>query len=159
MSFKTRIVTLVLAALAFLPVAASAAKPQPFVASFQFVELIGDPLPPNCALTGDIAGVGAITQPTMVPTTFESDDCINVLSPTTFGFTSTNVVMTTSAGDKIYASYAGVLNPATGQITGAYVITGGTGVYKSATGAGTISGGENLATGEGAIMLNGMIRY
>jgi hypothetical protein len=69
-------------------------------------------------------------------------------------------LITTLTGELIYANYSGQFVP-TGDgtkyaFTGAtFQITGGTGRYVNATGGGDMTGGEDMATGQGTVQLTG----
>lgn len=142
---------------------AIAAAPLSFQATINIAEQViptetGTP----CFAAGYINGTGTATK--IGPITVTSTDCINPLPPsfTSFGFASHNVVLTTSSGDQLYATYAGILS-AEGRINGSYVIYGGTGRYAHAVGAGVLSGFEAIdqqtGAGNGQITLKGVLAY
>jgi len=154
---------LLLVGVAVLFSPAIAAAPLSFQATINFTEQViptetGIP----CFATGTINGVGAATKVGAITVT--STDCINPLPPTytSFGFSSQNVVLTTSSGDQLYATYMGILS-AEGRITGSYVIYGGTGRFAHAVGNGVLSGFEAIdqtaGTGTGQITLRGVLAY
>jgi hypothetical protein len=110
-------------------------------------------------LGGTVAGYGS--SPLMGRVVFLTSDCITQNGPL-FTFSEGRFLITTMTGDQLYASYSGQLVP-TGDGLNAvmsnasFQITGGTGQYKKATGSGTLSGTEDLATGQGSIQLTGRI--
>jgi hypothetical protein len=109
--------------------------------------------------SGNLAGFGASAELGRIA--FLSTDCFAANGPV-FTFSNGKIVLTTISGDVLFADYGGqvvatgvgtkgVLNGATFQVTG------GTGKYKHAQGAGTLSGTEDLATGQGTLQLKGRI--
>lgn len=104
-------------------------------------------------------GEGALTG----PVAFITNDCFTV-NGASFTFSEGKMIIITVAGDQIFADYSGQALP-TG--VGANVVfsnatfqvTGGTGRFSKATGGGTLTGGENLATTQGTIKLSGKISY
>lgn len=94
---------------------------------------------------------------------FIGTDCITPVGPL-FNFSGGKFVVMTTSGDQIFANYSGQFVP-TGEGTkyvfsgATFQITGGTGKYAKITGAGTLSGGEDMATGVGNIKLSGRILY
>lgn len=113
----------------------------------------------TCLLQGDISGTGVAAGIGKV--TLASTDCINPLDPnfTMFSFASDNVALGLANGDQIFARYFGTfaVEDSIGVITGGYEITGGTGRYAGATGAGKVQGVEDMTTGKGQIHLFGTI--
>ena len=93
--------------------------------------------------------------------TFLSSDCITP-NGSSFTFSDGRFMITTMTGELLFASYNGQFVP-TGEGTrfvfsnASFTITGGTGRYFKATGSGTLSGGEDMATGQGTIQLKGRI--
>lgn len=153
----------VLAVAAMVFASAIAAAPLSFQATIGFSEQViptGAQTP--CFLMGTIEGSGTATK--IGGITVASTDCINPLPPlfTSFGFASHHVVLTTSNGDQLYATYAGILS-AEGRITGSYVIYGGTGRFAHAVGAGILNGFEAIdlttGAGNGQITLRGVLAY
>ena len=139
----------------------SSAAPASFQATIFFSEVVvptGSTAP--CVLVGTISGTGVASKVGAVH--LASTDCINPLPPTgtSFAFSSSQVVLTTSRGDQIWATYTGVLS-AEGIITGAYVVYGGTGHFANATGLGSIQGSETIdfatGMGSGQIRLQGTL--
>jgi hypothetical protein len=92
---------------------------------------------------------------------FLSSDCITP-NGTSFTFSDGRFMITTLTGEMVFASYGGQFVP-TGMGTNfvfssaTFTITGGTGKYAKASGGGTLSGGEDMATGKGTIKLSGKI--
>ena len=104
-------------------------------------------------------GDGAVTGKAV----FLSSDCITP-NGATFTFSDGKFMILTNNGDQIFANYGGQFVP-TGAGTqyvfngATYQITGGTGKFKKATGGGTLTGTEDMATGQGTLQLNGQITY
>jgi hypothetical protein len=90
---------------------------------------------------------------------FLATDCITP-NGTSFTFSDGKLLITTLTGELIYVNYSGQFVP-TGDgtkyvFTGAtFQITGGTGRYFNATGGGDMTGGEDMATGQGTVQLTG----
>lgn len=90
-------------------------------------------------------------------------DCITPLGPL-YNFSTGRLIITTVNGDQVFADYSGQLVP-TGDgakyvFSGAtFQITGGNGQYAYATGGGTLSGGEDLVSGNGQLSMTGKIAY
>jgi hypothetical protein len=95
--------------------------------------------------------------------TFLSSDCITP-NGTSYTFSEGRFMITTMTGELLFASYNGQFVP-TGEGTkyvfssASFQITGGTGRYARATGSGTLGGGEDMATGQGNIQLQGRILF
>ncbi|GAA4655319.1 hypothetical protein GCM10025794_14210 [Massilia kyonggiensis] len=93
--------------------------------------------------------------------TFLASDCITP-NGTSFTFSDGKLLITTMTGELIYADYSGQFVP-TGEGTkyvfsnATFQITGGTGRYAKATGGGDLTGGEDMATGQGTMQLSGRI--
>ena len=142
--------------------AAGVAKAQPAVpfkatiAITESIQLIGGA---PCFLQGDISGTGRATH--LGKLTLASTDCINPISATAFSFFSDQVILTAASGDQIFAAYSGTftIEGTVGVIVGGYQITGGTGRFTQASGAGTVQGVEDLSTGNGEIKLIGTISF
>lgn len=104
-------------------------------------------------------GEGALTG----PVAFIANDCITP-SGTLFTFSAGKLIVVTVAGDQIFADYSGQFVP-TGigsnfVFSGAtFQVTGGTGKFSNASGGGNLTGGEDMATGQGTIKLSGRISY
>lgn len=94
---------------------------------------------------------------------FVATDCITPVAPL-FNFSQGRFIIMTTSGEQIYAAYSGQFVP-TGDgakyvFSGAtFQVIGGSGQYAKATGGGTISGGEDMATGAGTVQLSGQIMY
>ncbi len=104
---------------------------------------------------GDSALVGRLA--------FVATDCIVQTGPL-FTFSEGRFIVVLTSGDQIFASYSGQFVP-TGDGTkyvfsgATFQVTGGSGRYAKATGGGTLSGGEDIATGAGTLQLSGQIAY
>jgi hypothetical protein len=90
---------------------------------------------------------------------FLATDCITP-NGSSYTFSDGKLLITTLTGELIYINYSGQFVP-TGDgtkyaFTGAtFQITGGTGRYFNATGGGDMTGGEDMATGQGTVQLTG----
>lgn len=97
------------------------------------------------------------------PVAFVANDCIT-MNGAVYNFSAGKMIVLAIQGDQIFADYSGQFVP-TGEGTkyvfngATFQITGGTGKYNKATGGGTLSGGEDMATGVGTIKLSGKISY
>jgi type 1 fimbria pilin len=117
---------------------------------------------PSVAL-GDINGSGL--GPVIGTFTLKSVDCVR--STTSFftppyTFSSTNIRLTASNGDQIFASYGGTgdMQP-TGLLVlkGTFTFTGGTGRYSRVKGSGTLTGVQDVSTvpATGYVTLSGTL--
>ena len=158
------------------------ADTRPFKATIQITETVEPnvsptihpscPLfdPPNLSfgLKGNIAGTGSATRLGRIKTT--SVDCIIPTSAdgSSFAAFSTQSVMTGANGDQLFAFYTATLTVSTatgvGALTGQFFITGGTGAFQGASGAGTLEGVEVIqfssqfsGTGQGRVVLTGTL--
>jgi hypothetical protein len=108
---------------------------------------------------GTILGFGSSNAVGKV--TFLASDCITP-NGATYTFSDGRFIITTLTGELLFANYSGQFVP-TGDGTkfvfsnATFQITGGTGRYTKASGGGDMSGGEDMATGQGTIQLNGRI--
>ena len=117
---------------------------------------------PRCASNfgGTILGFGT-SSVAGNKVTFLASDCITP-NGTSFTFSDGKLLITTMTGELIYANYSGQFVP-TGEGTkyvfsnATFQITGGTGRYAKATGGGDLTGGEDMATGQGTMQLSGRI--
>jgi len=108
---------------------------------------------------GTILGFG--TSNVIGKVTFLATDCITP-NGANYTFSDGRFLITTLTGELIYANYSGQF-VATGEGTkyvfsnATFQITGGTGRYARTSGGGDITGGEDMATGQGTIQLKGRI--
>jgi hypothetical protein len=124
--------------------------PVPFKATVVFSEVVTFNLEPPCFASGALSGSGAATW--MGKVTGASQDCTNPIGPfsptASFQFSSVNLVLNdASSGEQLTGTYSGTLTytpDAPHQISGNFVITGGTGRFAGATGGGTMSGYEDI---------------
>jgi hypothetical protein len=92
---------------------------------------------------------------------FLSSDCITQ-NGSSYTFSDGKFMITTMTGELLFADYSGQFVP-TGEGTkfvfssATFQITGGTGRYVKASGGGSLSGGEDMANGQGTIQLKGRI--
>lgn len=135
----------------------------PFKASFTTQEQLRlDPAacPGIPFLAGTTTGSGTATR--MGASTLLATDCITPL-PGTFVFSGGKLTLTGANGDQITADYSGALLPTaelpTYAISGAYRVTGGTGRFIHARGAGIIQGRVNTSTGQGGYEVKGILAY
>lgn len=118
---------------------------------------------PGCASNfgGTITGQG--DSATLGRVVFIATDCITP-SGALFDFQKGRLVLVTVGGDQIFANYSGQFVP-TGNGTNyvfssaTYQITGGRGRFLLATGGGTLTGGEDMATSLGTLKLEGTLSY
>jgi len=115
--------------------------------------------PPASPLIVNISGSGTLV-PFGAATNVQSQ-CIN---PADFSFTNGQFTNTlTATGDTFFGTYTGNLVPPADPtspifgINGMFTITGGTGIFAGATGGGLATGIQNVATGNFALNLNGLI--
>jgi hypothetical protein len=134
---------------------------QPFELTGSLQEIPGPSARCASLFGGTILGGGA--SPQLGKVVFIATDCI---TPTgsLYTFSDGRFIITTTTGEQVYASYSGQFVP-TGVGT-AYVfsnasfqVTGGTGRYARATGGGSLTGGEDMATGQGTVKLSGQILF
>lgn len=94
---------------------------------------------------------------------FIATDCIAQQGPL-FNFTQGKFIVMDTKGDQLFANYSGQFVP-TGDGTkyvfsgATFQVTGGTGRYAKAQGGGTLTGGEDMATGAGTIKLSGNVSF
>jgi hypothetical protein len=116
---------------------------------------------PRCASNfgGTILGFGSSAL--LGKVSFLASDCITP-NGSSYTFSDGKFMITTMTGELLFAAYNGQFVP-TGEGTkfvfsnASFTITGGTGRYAKATGSGTLSGGEDMANGQGTIQLKGRI--
>lgn len=147
----------------FAPLVSAGATEAPFQATISFSEAVVLTGSAPCFLVGTIEGTGVI--PTLLghdSVSLTSTDCINPLPPTftSYAFSSSHVVLTTSKG-ALWATYAGILS-SNGVISGTYVIYGGSDDFANASGSGILFGFETIDPtigGTGQIKLKGRLSY
>lgn len=118
---------------------------------------------PRCATNfgGTIMGYGSSAL--LGHVAIISTDCITPVGPL-FNFSDGKLILMTTSGDQIYANYSGQFVP-TGEgakyvLSGAtFQITGGNGNFARASGGGSLSGGEDMATTLGTMSMSGSIRF
>jgi hypothetical protein len=117
---------------------------------------------PSCPsqFGGTLAGIGE--SPQLGRVVFMGSDCITP-APPLYNFNG-RFIVTNLAGEQIYANYSGQFVP-TGEGTkhafsgATFQITGGTGKYAKATGGGTLTGAEDIVTGNGNLKLSGQVHH
>jgi hypothetical protein len=158
MKSSLRLTTLSL--LMFASIGASAAPAaNPLQISGVFQEQAGPSARCTSLFGGSLAGHGSSALVGQVA--FVANDCITPSGPL-YNFSHGHFIVITTTGEQILADYSGQMVP-TGVGAqyefsgGTFQITGGTGRYAKASGGGTLSGGEDLATGSGRLQLAGQI--
>lgn len=146
--------------------AAPAAHSDPQARPFRATVISQETLAPNpvaCPLSilqGTTTGQGVATHLGRV--TISSTDCVT-LGATQFTFTDGVLVIVAANGDKLTADYSGALLPTAAypvySLSGSFRITGGSGRFSNASGAGSLQGVSNVVTGQGAYVATGTIAY
>ena len=122
---------------------------------------------PPCLIISSVQGQGMSSQ-LGGSFTISSTDCVNphgTFDPNNgnalaFASQAPGIVLTTTAGHKIYASYSGIVRRL-GGMTGNFVIMGGTGPFYGATGGGMLLGYTKISpngTAAGTIDAFGMLQ-
>jgi hypothetical protein len=132
---------------------------QPFELTGTLQEIPGPSARCASQFGGTILGGGE--SPLLGKVVFIATDCI---TPTgsLYTFSDGRFIITTATGEQVYASYSGQFVP-TGEGTqyvfsnASFQVTGGTGKYSKASGGGSLTGGEDMATGRGTVKLSGQI--
>lgn len=156
-----RVATSALLLMSAFGASAKPATTLPIEVSGVFQEQIGQSGRCPSHMGGTITGYGDSAIAGRVA--FIATDCIMPAGPL-FNFSEGRLIVVTTSGDEIFASYSGQLVP-TGDgakyvFSGAtFQVTGGNGRFAKATGGGTLSGGEDLATGAGTIKLSGQVAF
>jgi len=138
---------------------AGPATTKPLEISGVLQELVGPSLRCASKFGGTIIGHGTSAQ--VGPVAFLGTDCITP-SGSLFNFSEGRITIIMGTAEQIFANYSGQFVP-TGEGTkftfnnATFQITGGTGRYKHASGGGSFTGGEDMATGAGTIKLKGQI--
>ena len=152
-----------------IPLAAQAApqdRPhaEPFHAALTTQETLGYN-PVACSAPPFLQGttVGTGTASHMGRVTLQSTDCPTP-GLTVFTFTGGKLVLTAANGDTLTADYSGALLPTSAtspvySLSGSYRLTGGSGRFSGATGAGILLGSSNIVTGQSSYRASGVIRY
>lgn len=133
----------------------------PFKTSVITQEILRGNLACPSSLGGDTTGTGTASH--LGAVTFVAADCVTPGS-SAFVFSNGRLTIYASNGDTLTASYDGTLTPnpqpnSLSTLSGRFLITGGTGRFVNASGAGYLQGTENLATGQGQFNLTGTISY
>lgn len=146
--------------------AAPAAHADPQARPFTLAVVTQETLTPNplaCPLSflqGSTVGEGQASHLGRV--TLRSTDCVT-LGTSQFTFTGGVLVLVAANGDTLTADYSGALLPTAAypvySLSGSFRITGGTGRFSGATGAGALQGSTNVMTGQGAYQANGTLSY
>ena len=144
-----------------VPASALAQSTFPFEVTLAVKEAIQQDFSGRCWLIGSISGSGEASQLGRV--TVASTDCITAMDTFTYSFESTEVVLTVGDGDRIFGRYSGTfrIQGFVAAITGRFQISGGTGRFGTATGAGGLRGvlRMGLFSAVGQIQLSGTIGY
>ena len=155
----------VLAAVAFASTATAAKSFAAFQAVIAITEQAGPDPTGTCptGFAGLISGTGDALH--MGKVTLTSFDCIEIVGPGVFLFSSNRVVLTAANGDQVFGEYSGAVDAqnGVGVVSGQFKITSGTGRFVNATGGGILQGLEEIdfatGTGRGHIRLSGTISY
>ena len=144
------------------PAARSDPQARPFMATVTTQETLA-PNPAACPqsiLQGTTTGQGHATP--MGRVTISATDCI-ALGATQFTFTNGVLLIVAANGDRLTADYSGALLPTAAypvySLSGSFRITGGSGRFSGASGAGSLRGVNNVVTGQGAYVATGTITY
>ena len=124
------------------------AEPRHFRASVNLTQagpLVPDARCPPGTLLVSFTGDGNVTRGGRVSA--EASHCI-VDDPAVEPFTNGEMTLSSRRGD-LFIEYEG--NDAAGDLSGTFVITGGTGDFAGATGGGTLSGTAGLDGGRGVL--------
>lgn len=149
-------------ALLAAPAAQADAQAWPFKLAVTTQEsLAANPLAcPLTILQGSTTGQGHALHLGQV--TLRSTDCVT-LGASQFTFTDGALVLVAANGDTLTADYSGALLPSAAYpvytLSGSFRITGGSGRFSGATGAGSLTGTSNIVTGQGAYLATGTIGY
>ncbi len=142
------------------PAARSEPQARPFTATVTTQETLA-PNPAACPqliLQGTTTGQGLATL--MGRVTISATDCI-ALGDTQFTFTNGVLLIVAANGDQLTADYSGALLPTAAypvySLSGSFRITGGSGRFSGASGAGSLRGISNVVTGQGAYVAAGTI--
>jgi hypothetical protein len=124
------------------------AEPTHFRAGINLTQtgpLVPDPRCPAGTVLVSFTGSGNVTRGGRV--SVEASHCI-VDDPAVEPFTDGEMTLSSRRGD-LFIEYEG--NDAAGDLTGTFVITGGTGDFAGATGGGTLSGRAGIDSGRGVL--------
>ena len=138
-------------------------RPVPFKASVMTQETLTlDPgRCPASFLVGSTTGKGTASH--MGAVTLAATDCPLTQDGVNFFFSDGRLTLTAANGDKLTANYSGTLlpvpgaNPPAHALNGVFAVTGGTGRFAGARGAGSLQGSEDLATLKGRYEVSGML--
>ncbi|MES2758847.1 MAG: hypothetical protein V4693_15845 [Pseudomonadota bacterium] len=161
MKSTLRLATTAALLMASIGAAAQPATTKPLEITGVYQEQVGPSARCPSNFGGTIAGHGQSTPLGRVA--FIATDCITP-QPPLYNFSQGRLVVVTTSGDQVYASYSGQFVP-TGNGTNyvfsgaTFQITGGNGRYARATGGGSLDGTQDMATGMGTLKLSGQIRY
>jgi hypothetical protein len=93
---------------------------------------------------------------------FQHHLVVPTADPNVLDFYEGAFVWTAANGDELHGTYSGHLQVVSATLTeihGTFVIDGGTGRFKHATGGGPASGTQSLVDGSAALILDGSINY
>ncbi|MBC7703537.1 MAG: hypothetical protein H7274_06290 [Rhodoferax sp.] len=144
------------------PAAHSDPQVRPFKATLTTHEtLAANPVAcPLSVLQGTTSGQGNASH--MGKITLSATDCVT-LGASQFTFTNGVLMLLAANGDTLVAEYSGALLPSAAYpvytLSGTYRVTGGTGRFSSATGAGSMQGTTNITTGQGTFVATGTLGY
>lgn len=139
---------------------AHAGSSVPLTGGFSYTSAVEATKDPACPLAGMMVGIGNLSH--LGKSAVVAADCITQAYGN-FVILHGAITVTAANGDKPMATYTGSCVPAGGTVFQAkdmtYSITGGTGRFEGARGAGKLEGSEDLATHQGALSVSGTISY
>lgn len=166
MKFSYRIAALLLSSLAIAPASSFAQSAVPFSGTFAIDETLDMSADSECpALTGVISGQGKTSH--LGRTTISGTNCVMppaAGAPPVYNFSDGKIILMAANGDTLNGTFSGSFIP-TGKgtlftvVNGTYSFNRGTGRFAAATGTGTLTGTQDIATGKGQLQATGTIRY
>ena len=166
MKFSSRLAALVFSAMSFSVAPSFAQTPVPFSGTFTIDESLDVSPDAGCPiLTGIISGQGKATH--LGRTSFSGTNCVTPPAngaPPVYNFSDGKIVLMAANGDTLNGTFSGSFVP-TGQgtmftvVNGTYSFNRGTGRFAAATGSGTLTGTQDIATGKGQLQAKGTISY
>ncbi|MFS0756262.1 hypothetical protein ABC383_16395 [Noviherbaspirillum sp. 1P10PC] len=164
MNTKNKLVsgaTAVASVLAFMAGPSAHAGPSvPLTGGFSYTSTLDAAKDPACPLAGMMVGIGNLSH--LGKSAVVATDCITQAYGS-FVILHGSITVTAANGDKLTATYTGSFIPAGGTLLQTrdvtYSITGGTGRFEGARGAGRLEGSEDMATHQGALSVVGTISY
>lgn len=165
MKRSSRFAALIFSSVAMTSLAAFAETNVPFSATFNIDETLVPGTGPACPLVGVISGQGNATQ--LGRTAVSGTNCVTPPAdgaPPVYTFADGSIILMAANGDTVTGSFRGAFVP-TGKgtvftvVNGTYSFNRGTGRFSAATGSGTLTGTQDIATGKGQLQANGKISF